>query len=139
MEPKELFGVERAVMPVIAVVLMIAVTVILAAIVAAFALGLGGGAGSTPQASIDFEYDAAAGNVTITHEGGDSLDEPRVTVLVDGTPDTPSADWGVAEISTGDSYVTGVSGGLAGGEEIRVRWEDDDGRTATLAVFEVPG
>jgi len=138
MEPNEPFGMERGVMPVIAVVLMIAVTVILAAVVAGFALGIGGGAGATPQATFDFDYDATAGNVTVTHEGGDSLDETRVTVLVDGTPDAPSTDWGAAEISTGDSYVTGVSGGLAGGEEIRVRWEDEDGRTATLAVFEVP-
>lgn len=54
---KKLIGSEdeRAVSPVIGVILMVAITVILAAVIAAFVLDLGGSVGEEPQAGVSVE------------------------------------------------------------------------------------
>jgi len=66
---------DRAVPPVIGVILMVAIVVILAAVVAAFVLGVGSEQDATPQISLDFEYDESAG----------AADEGDLTVTVEGT------------------------------------------------------
>lgn len=125
---------ERAVSPVIAVVLMIAVTVILGAIVAAFSLGMGSSAESTPQASFEYDYTNSTSTLNITHAGGDTLKADNVDVLVDGSSDGGS--WGATPVSTGSQYK--VSTSVTGGEEIRIKWIGEDGQTATLGTYEVP-
>jgi len=62
----------RGVSPVIGVILMVAITVILAAVIGGFVLGLGGDLQSAPQAQISI---SAAGNgaVDISHDGGDAM------------------------------------------------------------------
>ncbi|MFA9502657.1 type IV pilin [Natrinema sp. H-ect1] len=57
---------ERAVSPVIGVILMVAITVILAAVIAAFVLDLGQGQTANAQAGIQFDHDASNEKVTIT-------------------------------------------------------------------------
>jgi len=98
MELKQLFGDQRAVSPVIGVILMVAITVILAAVIGTFVLGLGDQVQSTtPQAQFGFEQstesvsDADTGTdtaevtvVSITHETGDSIDETDLSVSVNG-------------------------------------------------------
>ena len=78
MQLKQLLSDDDAVSPVIGVILMVAITVILAAVIATFVLGLGEQVSSTaPQASFNFEFeelkDNADGRLTITHDGGDSV------------------------------------------------------------------
>ena len=65
---KKLIGSEdeRAVSPVIGVILMVAITVILAAVIAAFVLDLGDSVGQEAQAGIDFEESTSDGNVTVS-------------------------------------------------------------------------
>jgi len=97
MDFKQLFDDDRAVSPVIGVILMVAITVILAAVIGTFVLGLGDQVQSTtPQASFGFEagttniQDAGAGDhvevktMTITHETGDTIDAANIEVSVDG-------------------------------------------------------
>ena len=52
----------RAVLPVIGVILMVAITVILAAVIGTFVLGLGDSVESAPQASFNFDYDDSVTN-----------------------------------------------------------------------------
>jgi len=147
MELRNLFAEDRAVSPVIAVVLMIAVTVILASIVAAFALGLGGGAEATPRVNLGFDWDDGGTDggdddiLVITHEGGDSLPADRVDVLVNGVEET-TGSWGADPIVTGTSYTideTAVGSDIVnGGDEVRVVWTGEDGQSATLGVYDVP-
>ncbi|SDJ97875.1 flagellin N-terminal-like domain-containing protein [Halovenus aranensis] len=60
MQIKNLFEEDDAVSPVIGVILMVAITVILAAVIASFVLGLGDTAGEVqPQATWNFEYEEA--------------------------------------------------------------------------------
>lgn len=72
---------EEAVSPVIGVILMVAITVILAAVIAAFVFGMGTPT-ATPQASLTISGAQASG-LTITHGGGVSLilANERVTVV----------------------------------------------------------
>ena len=65
---------ERAVSPVIGVILMIAITVVIAAVVASFAYGIIGGVAKAPNSALVIE-DAREGNtnLTVIHHGGDTI------------------------------------------------------------------
>ena len=88
MELKQLYEDDDAVSPVIGVILMVAITVILAAVIASFVLGLGNSATNTnPQASFSFEYeqidenaDSNTGVATISHDGGDTISDNELYV-----------------------------------------------------------
>lgn len=96
MELRALFDDQSAVSPVISVILMVAITVILAAVIATFTLGLGESttavaptAGFTAEQVNDTSVDgnsesAEYRTLEITHASGDVLERPRVSVLVDG-------------------------------------------------------
>ena len=76
---KELFNSDddRGVSPVIGVILMVAITVILAAVIGAFVLGLGDQvSNNAPQAS--FSFDFGTDNVTVTHTGGDDIESDNL-------------------------------------------------------------
>ncbi|PSP38038.1 hypothetical protein BRC71_08710 [Halobacteriales archaeon QH_7_65_31] len=60
MNIKELFNDDSAVSPVIGVILMVAITVILAAVIGTFVLGLGSNVQSVPSAQFTFDYDTTA-------------------------------------------------------------------------------
>jgi len=84
MQVRKLLSDDDAVSPVIGVILMVAITVILAAVIATFVLGLGEQVSSTsPQASFSFQFeeqnDGEDGTLTITHDGGDRI---KVTELI---------------------------------------------------------
>jgi len=58
MNIKSIISDDDAVSPVIGVILMVAITVILAAVIATFVLGLGDQVSNTaPQASFSFDYE----------------------------------------------------------------------------------
>ena len=84
-----------AVSPVIGVILMVAITVILAAVIGTFVLGLGDQVSdTTPQASFSFNQgtsdftgstdNSTLNTVEITHDGGDAISESNLDVLVNG-------------------------------------------------------
>ncbi|HKL29349.1 MAG TPA: type IV pilin N-terminal domain-containing protein, partial [Natrialbaceae archaeon] len=91
MNVRNLFTDDDAVSPVIGVILMVAITVILAAVIGAFVLNIGGSQESAPQATIDFS-DTDNG-VKISHQSGDPVKSETVTIKQDGTaqswPSTP--------------------------------------------------
>ncbi len=82
---------ERAVSPVIGVILMVAVTVILAAVIATMVMDLGSSVGETaPTASIDvttnsdYESDSTSNNemVYMSHTSGDELKSDEIEVII---------------------------------------------------------
>jgi len=106
---------ERGVSPVIGVILMVAITVILAAVIGTFVLGLGDQVSQTaPQATISVEgsdvYGSAAATndtVTLKHGGGDDLvaSETGWNIDVDnasnsGTISIPASDGSDTSLST---------------------------------------
>ena len=143
---------DEAVSPVIGVILMVAITVILAAVVGAFALGLGGQQDSVPQASwtVSTPTDRKA---TIVHNGGDAVADENLVVKVGstsayeagGSPDTDgdgindnfeagadSSDWSSTPISGGDSLTLHHSSPQTG-QVVRVIYRSpQSAETATL-------
>jgi len=120
---------ESGVSPVIGVILMVAITVILAAVIATFVLGLGEQISDTaPSATFTYDYDDSGANtLTITHSGGQTLQAGTITIGGD-----VSDTWDT-EISAGDSKsVTGVNQG----DTVQVIWNSPDGdQTAILSEW----
>jgi flagellin-like protein len=129
----------RAVSPVIGVILMVAITVILAAVIGTFVLGLGDQVESAPQASFDFDYDASSNEVTIRHRGGDNIDPSNVEIRVDGTP--------TSNYATGSSAITDFSSfnagnqvtidGVSAGQNVDIVFTSGD-RQDIIGSFTVP-
>jgi len=146
MELRTLLTEDRAVSPVIGVILMVAITVILAAVIGTFVLGLGQNVQSTPSASFDFDFDSSNttngnGAVTVTHNGGDTLTQDNsnaVSVNTTRSGNASSYAWLAADsrISAGDSANTL---GYSNGGTIRVIWTGPNGESsATLGQQEAP-
>ena len=135
MDLKELFTEERAVSPVIGVILMVAITVILAAVVGSFVLGLAGDVSENPPTvQIDFSYDS--GDVTLTHDGGSSFSSD--TVRLTGPEGTISDldGWGNGQVRAGDS-VTVSPLDASEGDTLRVIWEGSSS-SSVIARSTVP-
>ena len=93
MQLKNLIADEDAVSPVIGVILMVAITVILAAVIGAFVLGIGGSQEQVPQASWEWSTGSPSSNVCsepysggsgdtyhVTHQGGDELQTDNLEI-----------------------------------------------------------
>ena len=107
MNVKQLLIDDDAVSPVIGVILMVAITVILAAVIGTFVLGLGDQVQSTsPQASFAFDFtDNGAGTgdvLTVTHDGGDAIPAAQLSFSATGM---------TADDGGSDSYAVTVNGG----------------------------
>lgn len=138
MEIKNLLEDDSAVSPVIGVILMVAITVILAAVIATFVLGLGEQISqTTPQASFSSDYeegvhtgdgDNKEGMLTLTHDGGDSIKAQNLYVR--GTPD----DDGVWHDQSGTSI--GSTEMVSAGSSVDV---DVDADSTVRVVYESSG
>ena len=142
MQLKQLLTEDRAVSPVIGVILMVAITVILAAVIGTFVLGLGQNVQSTPQASFSFDFDTSATtpNVNVTHNGGDRLELDDNTGAVQLTGGNNTEDWvspvNESSISAGNTY---TNYGYNNGDTIRVVWQGTNNESsATLGSQEAP-
>ena len=126
MKVRELFTDDDAVSPVIGVILMVAITVILAAVIATFVLGLGESVSETaPQANFATDYDESAGTLTVTHTGGDKIEGSNL-FLSGG--DNDRQEWaadlnGSTEVTAGDS----VDYNVGSDDTVRVLWSDSSG------------
>ncbi|WP_280536388.1 type IV pilin N-terminal domain-containing protein [Halopenitus sp. POP-27] len=129
---KNLFTEDRAVSPVIGVILMVAITVILAAVIGTFVLGLGDDLQNTqPTASFNFDFEAD-GNGTISHAGGDTIPEGDL-VTVNSTGEDlaePSNGTWNTPISAGNSIRINTSSSNWSGQTISVNWQSADGSSS---------
>ena len=125
MKLKKIFTKKRAVSPVIGVILMVAITVILAAVVGSFVLGLAGDVSENPPTvQIDFNYNVDGPNVTLTHDGGSSFQSDDVRLAGADTPEDvqTSGDWD-GTVRAGDS-TDGIELTNANeGDTLRLIWE----------------
>jgi flagellin-like protein len=154
MQFTNLLGDDDAVSPVIGVILMVAITVILAAVIGTFVLGLGDQVSNTsPTASFTFDFQSStaasssclgdsgssSGALTITHDGGDKISESQVELSDGGTSDTWANCGGT---SNSNSEITAGSNAEIDAletETIRVTWQSSNGGdTATLGKWTGP-
>ena len=139
MDLKKLFTEERAVSPVIGVILMVAITVILAAVIGAFVLGLGGETQETPQASLNFELPDDGENVQIEHRSGNtfSLGDIRIGGDVDDDgfstdEDFPNVDDAEGDFGAGDRVNTSETADQ--GDRIVLIHRPSDGTIASTTL-----
>ena len=97
----------EAVSPVIGVILMVAITVILAAVIAAFVFGISGGLGSSKQVAIAVSeiYDTTSGQYStiLTYQGGKDYSQVSAlvaTITVPGSIPDSSFTWSYAAMGT---------------------------------------
>ena len=151
MNLKKFITDDEAVSPVIGVILMVAITVILAAVIGTFVLGLGDQVQDTaPQASFNFDFDTD--QVSVTHDGGDTISSSANVTITDGTTSGPFRPTG-SDISAGASTIfchgdsdatTDASSCAAattwgGDETVRVTWTATNGdNSATLGKADAP-
>lgn len=105
----------------VGVVLVVAVTAVLGAVLGAAVLDLGGERSAVPQVSLAFEYDGTT--VTITHQGGDPVEADRLTVVETGATDDVTVD-GSQAVTAGEVL---ASGSYEAGETIEVVWRGPEG------------
>ncbi|WP_262176536.1 type IV pilin N-terminal domain-containing protein [Haloarcula laminariae] len=117
MNVKELLRDDDAVSPVIGVILMVAITVILAAVIATFVLGLGDSlSNQAPQASFTCEGD------DLVHDGGDELQGDTLYLA------NESSSLGGGPYSAGDTIFGNFTDAA---DTVPLTWEDQ-GSSATL-------
>ena len=130
MDLKKLFTEERAVSPVIGVILMVAITVILAAVIGAFVLGIGGDQNATPSASITLDNTSDT-EVDIIHRGGETLNQDDIILNAGG--DTNSTPFDQDTLSSGQT-VTAIVDPLDDGDEITFVHEPSGGIIASTTA-----
>ncbi|WP_280536384.1 type IV pilin N-terminal domain-containing protein [Halopenitus sp. POP-27] len=137
---KTLFTEDRAVSPVIGVILMVAITVILAAVIGTFVLGLGDDLqNNQPTASFNFDFNDSNG-VTISHGGGDTIDGTSDTVSIAATGGTTlnatgdNGEYANGNIEWNESITAGTSIDVAksgddnwSSETVSVNWRSANG------------
>ena len=136
---------------------MVAITVILAAVIGTFVLGLGDQVESAPQASINFDLSETDDKIDIIHRGGDNIDLDNLEFQVDGNEVTASdaissPTDGSGNLDLGDAFVAGDtvtvdltavvdSEGNAvtieGGERVSVVYTQSDSQNI-IASFQIP-
>lgn len=122
--PRKLIGTEeeRAVSPVIGVILMVAITVILAAVIAAFVLDLGQSVDQDAQAGVTIDVD-------------ESSEEVQVEVTSMGNADyvnLSSSDWG-NDLEGGEENITELSVG----DVVTLQNESHINETGTVSAVAV--
>ena len=136
---------DRAVSPVIGVILMVAITVILAAVIGTFVLGMSDQMGDTaPRASFSIGTAGNTDTVEIAHESGATIDATELSVVSsvqftggDQTTATGSATWkeidtSVSEVKAGNTVTITADGAATfTGETIRVVYNSPDSDSST--------
>jgi flagellin-like protein len=157
MQIKKLLQEDDAVSPVIGVILMVAITVILAAVIASFVLGLGGNQQQTPTASFSWDYQDGIGATSnsdtdgvaeLTHDGGDTIVASELNVRGEGLGSGANSDqidsnnqqWPDANATASKGSESAVTGGnsvriqVSSDFELSLVWEPAEGDTsATLS------
>ena len=130
MKLSNLFNDDKAVSPVIGVILMVAITVILAAVVGTFVLGLGDSiSDTTPSASISGDFDGDS-NVTFTHQSGENIADDDLRVS-----DTSGSGIDLGNVSSsgsGDSFTAG--GTIDYGEDNGLGGDGSNGAEGTARL-----
>ncbi|MFC7139567.1 type IV pilin N-terminal domain-containing protein [Halosimplex aquaticum] len=156
MQIKQLLEEDDAVSPVIGVILMVAITVILAAVIASFVLGLGNQTQQgAPTATIGMNYEQLGTNggtevgiLTLSHDGGQTLQASNLyvrgsglasnkDVMGDGTTTenaniASTGSWtqyygSNSEVKSGQTLTVGVKSNY----DVKVVWESAEGDTSS--------
>ena len=134
-------GSDRAVSPIVATLILIALVVVMGGAVATMLYGFGSGTSQTPHAKFTFSYQESSNSVIIRDTGGPKLTEQNtlhLNVTVNGNPATlqsGGSTWSLPVKAGDQANVTSVNSG----DHISVVWIGPNGKsTQSLASFDVP-
>mgnify|MGYP006282203269 CR=1 FL=1 len=126
MKASNLFNADdRAVSPVIGVILMVAITVILAAVIGTFVLGLGDQIGGSATAGVTIDGEGT-GNATVTLTNSGTAQSVQIRNATDGNP-----------ITNGNLTAVGSSVSVDTNGNYTVVAIGSDGSESVLRSFEV--
>ncbi|QCW02839.1 type IV pilin [Natrinema pallidum] len=139
---------QRAVSPVIGVILMVAITVILAAVIAAFVLDLGGSVGQEAQAGVTVDVNEETNKITVEVTSLGNSDHINITgdVRDEGDNDdtagngayagtwdgTDPAKDTMSELGVGESVTFGAT---SSGADVEMNQNADTGTVTVVAVI----
>jgi len=103
------FKNEEAVSPVIGVILMVAITVILAAVIAAFVFGMTGNVQTTKTVAVTAHVDDNKYLVVTFQGGADAASVDYLNLTINGSKDNDGDTFGNLSRSDGDSSMIGKS------------------------------
>ena len=135
MEIRKLLQDDDAVSPVIGVILMVAITVILAAVIAAFVLGLGDSSDVGPSVSFDYDYDQTDEDLTITVSSGDEFTAANVEFQGENFDDVGNSWDQNSTAEPGSSVTAGDRANLDNVDtdfELDITWTSDDGDDSSI-------
>ncbi|MFB6221389.1 MAG: type IV pilin [Halolamina sp.] len=157
MQLRKLYAEEGAVSPVVGIILMVAITAMLAAVIGTFVVGFDSNLQDAPQVTIDFEFDDGSGGtddaLDVEHGGGSVVQATRVTVAAseavqyrsggsyttasDGRVPWPEFDGTTTEITPGDAVtVYAASGDNLNDATVKVVWDNGEtGSESNTAVL----
>ncbi|MBX0285666.1 type IV pilin N-terminal domain-containing protein [Halomicroarcula sp. F28] len=119
MDLKQLIHDDDAVSPVIGVILMVAITVILAAVIASFVLGLGDAAGdSAPQVSVECNTQSDFMN----HTGGGALEHDDLDASTGSLNKSAGANYTAGDVIIKDTV----------NEDTQLIWNNPDGGSSSV-------
>jgi FlaG/FlaF family flagellin (archaellin) len=118
---------------------MVAITVILAAVIGTFVLGLGDQVQETsPNAQWNWDEQSSGPSLLLTHEGGDSVNPDNVEITnSDSSAPLQDTNWdtgSTSDITAGSSYAVVASGDTPSGT-YRLIWQGQ-GSSSTLSTYE---
>jgi FlaG/FlaF family flagellin (archaellin) len=157
MDARTLYTDESAVSQVIGVVLMVGITVLLAATAGTFFMGIGDEQpDKAPQVAVQFDYEnptTGSDSLTVVHNGGDTVPAAQLEIVVTGASDgtgtidarktwaelgsyAPQDDIAAGQAVVVDASTLGESGLDLEGATVEVVWVPADGsRSFTLGTW----
>jgi flagellin-like protein len=128
---------DDAVSPVIGVILMVAITVILAAVIGTYVVGLGGDVGETPRAGVTIDYSSGDDSATVRVVNPGNVDALVIRVE-NGIADDDlgsNDDW---QIDPDDSDAVKTDGDVGANDQFVIDTEgNEDVETAASDVTDV--
>lgn len=134
---------DRAVSPVIGVILMVAITVILAAVIGTFVLGLGDNVSQNAQAGVSFSQESTGTStyqvtITITSiQNAGTIEYQTEDNSGDGSDDGTGGFSEIGSSTVGESVIVGGSNSLESSDRIVVRATTSDGSTDVVSTYTV--
>lgn len=129
----------RGAVPVVGVILIVAITIIIGAVVAVFALDIGESVQeNAPAGSFDYAYSDKNNKVKVTYSSGDTLPGNQLRfggAAIEKTSFGSITEWTGVTINSGDAATVEVTSD----ETLRVIWQANDSETtAILSDYDVP-
>ncbi|GGN18590.1 type IV pilin [Halarchaeum nitratireducens] len=125
---------DRGVSPVIGVILMVAITVILAAVIGTFVLGLGSNVGNNaPSATFNWDYGNDT-SVNVTHQGGDVIDNSSISYTSDGEINSVAGPTGDdSQWTAGETTTIVYANEVSSGNTTSMVWQSSGGSSSIIS------